>query len=85
MEIRLTARVYVNKPEDLKGVRHNVVAFTTNKHGFKSKFVSISIKDEDDSNNAFALFELNKNQARYLRDFLNAFVEESDINLNDRD
>lgn len=51
--------------------------------GLKSYNIFISLESEDED--GYCTFVLNRNTARYLRDVLNAFINEQDINPDDED
>lgn len=61
------------------------VALSPLLYGLKSHVISIGIdeREDDKDEHKYVMFDLNKNQARYLMQFLKAFVEEVEINPED--
>lgn len=74
---------FLHNLDHLKKSDQQLSIYTHHVRGIKSHNITICLESKDEE--GYCSFVLNRNTARYLKDALNAFINEQDINPDDED
>lgn len=87
MIFRTTVKFFSSDASHFEDKSEVTMEFCPNRtKGLFSHNAQISLSDAEDADlEPFISFEINKNQALYLRNILDAFVNEKDIDIDEED